>query len=197
MSSNEIELRGPIDQEVAARLHGYLTENGANHEAYHEVALFFNADHLPSLGSFQGGVARLSANQKRYADGRVTQVAKMKIGSPTGTEREEYEIPFAGHGLRSFFEMLKKLGISEASFRASHRADYALGDLVFTTKIDHPIGHHYEIETGKGVELLHSFLDEHGLHCWSEEEFKEEIMSTKHRAPYMPFEKGMKLFEIL
>ncbi|MDP3988839.1 MAG: hypothetical protein Q8P93_01240 [bacterium] len=192
MKSTEIELRGPLSKEAAERLISFVKEKGVSGEQYTETAIFFNTDTHPAFGSYASGSARIQANQKLYSDGRICQVSKMKVGNPSGAEREEFEIPFASHGLKSFMAMLKRLGITEASFRSCQRHDYDLGNIVLTLKFSHPVGDHYEAEITEGTqEDLRTFLDELDLPIYEEDEFKEIVMASRNQAPYISIDQGI------
>lgn len=197
MGATEIELRGPLDREAGERIAQFLRENAANGEVYREVAIFFNTDNLESFGSYASGAARIQANQKKYPDGRVHQVAKMKVGKPSGTEREEHEMHFHGGGLRSFMEVLKRLGVTEGSFRACERHDYDLGKITLTLKLGHVVGDHYEAEiSGGSADELVSFLTNIGLTVYGEDEFKNIVLESRSKAPYIPIEEGVREFAI-
>ena len=200
MKSTEIEVRGPLTPEGAEALMDLLKKKNAKIVVYDEVALFFNTDAILSFGSYAAGAARLQANQKKYAEGRVEQVAKMKIGNPSGTSREEHEFSFNGHGLKTFLDIVHRLGITEASFRGCTRHDYVLDNLTFSLKFGHPIGDHYEAEiSGGSKEELLGFLTPLGLTVWGEDEFRTIILDarTNQDNGYISLEEGIVKYSIL
>lgn len=197
MKNTEVELRGPLKPGDKERVEEYLRNAGATPVSYHDLGIFFNADQVQSFGSFSSGSARLQVNQKTHPDGKIEQVAKMKLGNPTGTEREEYEISLKDNSLRNFLELLKRFGITQATFRGCERSDYTFHPFAISLKTNHAIGDHFEVEmmNGREEDVL-EFLSKLELTAWTPEEFKEVVMESRHRDPYKDFEEGLKHFNI-
>lgn len=197
MKNTEVELRGPLKPGDKERVEEFLNTAGATKVAYHDLGIFFNADGIGSFGTFATGNARLQANQKTHLDGRVEQVVKMKLGKPTGIEREEYEMSFNGSGLRNFLELVKRFGITQATFRGCERHDYEFGDFMITLKFGHAIGDHFELETKKGTESdLRTFLGTLDLTPWTEEQFRDTVLASRNKHPYRDFEGALDEFNI-
>ncbi len=193
MSSTEIELRGPLKAGDRERIETFLRSEGAQETTYRDLGIFFNANDFAAFGKFEAASARLQANQKTYDDGRVEQVAKLKVGTADGHARQEHEMHFKGAGLRTFFEIVKFFGIKEASFRPCERHDWTVGQIVLTLKFNHAIGDHYEAEMTNGSEAtVREFLNKLGLTIWTGSEFKEVVMASRQgKYAYRPIEEGI------
>ncbi len=200
----EVELRGELIDPHAEQFKSYLEEIADKKESYKDIALFCNTDHLENFGSFVGGSARIQANQKVFKDGSVIQKIKMKTGVPSGDVRQEYEINIPEKGLKDFFEILKRFGVHEASFRACERHDYQFGNIEVSLKFGHVVGDHFEIETicadhygiDNAKQKLLDFLVPYQLSTWENKEFQDLIVSSREKAPYIPLDEGAKLYSI-
>ncbi len=200
----EIELRGYLQGSGAEAFKEYLEQSAQEKTHYREVAMFCHTETIANFGSFQSGKARIQANQKTFEDGSISQIIKLKLDVPSGHDRKEYNIKLAEPGLVGFFEMLKRLGVAEANFRACDRYDYRIADIEIALKYNHPIGDHFEIETTSkskdGVEQakqkLLVFLEPFHLKTWEPEEYKKIIIASGPKAPYIPFDKGITTFQI-
>ncbi len=200
----EVELRGPLNGALTGRFKEFLDKESDDKKSYEEVAVFCDTDDIKQFGSFASGVARIQANQQTFGDGRVLQKVKMKIDAPTGHGREEHELRFSGQGLKSFFEILKRFGVSRGSFRACERSDYVIGNIEVSVKLNHVVGNHFEVETlcrdrseiEKAKQGLLGFINPHGLTVWEPEEYKNIIMESRNKAPYIPFDEGIERFGI-
>lgn len=198
MKNTEVELRGPLTADDVTRVEKYLAEHNATKNFYHDLGVFFNADAVAALGTFQTGGGRLQANQKTYPSGKVEQVVKLKLGSASGTEREEHEMRLPEGGLNTFLKIVERFGITQASFRGSERTDYTLGPITMTIKIGHAIGDHFEAEMVNGSkEELMNFLSELKLTPWTEEQFKQTVIESRSHHPYIDIAKGLQENTIL
>lgn len=192
MKNTEVELRGPIKAGERERIEKFLKEKGATEVSYYDLGIFFNADEIKTFGLFEAASARLQANHKKYPDGHIEQVVKLKVGTAIGTEREEHEMHFKGDGLKTFFEIVQRFGITKACFRRSDRHDWTLGHLTMTLKFGHPIGDHFEAEITNGSrEELETFLTNLQLTPWTEEQFKAVVMDPKIGNKYVPIQAGL------
>lgn len=193
MKNTEVELRGPLKAGDRERVETFLKNSGATEVVYTDLGIFFNANEIASFGKFEAASARLQANQKTYPDGRVEQVVKLKVGAANGTEREEHEMHFDGVGLKTFLEIVKRFGITEASFRPCERHDWTIAPITMTLKFNHAIGDHFEAELMNGdAESLRTFLEKVNLTVWTEEKFKEVIMASRTgKYSYLPLEQGV------
>lgn len=200
----EVELRGGLVEPYASQFKSHLDKASDTQKSYRDIALFCDTDHLDNFGSFSNGVARIQANQKVYPDGTVEQKIKMKTGQPSGDGRQEYEIHIPEKGLRDFFEILKRFGVNGASFRACERYDYTIDDIAVSLKFGHVVGDHFEIETEcssdtevmAAKQKLLDFLDSFTLSIWESQEYKDLIVASRDKAPYISFDEGVAQHDI-
>jgi len=201
----EVEIRGSLSNPASQGFKTYLDKSAQEKSHYREVAIFCNTDNLENFGSFQSGTARIQATQKLFEGGKVSQIIKLKLDAPTGHGRREYAFSLATPGLVGFFEMLKRFGVAEASFRVCERYDYLIDAIEVALKFSHPIGDHFEIEMtcedqgliAETKSKLLKFTEPFKLAIWEPEVYKEIVTTSLSKAPYILFDEGVRKFGIL
>jgi adenylate cyclase class IV len=199
----EVELRGFINKKGIKKIKNFLERNAIEKEAYDEVSIFFNTSHILTLGSFYTGVGRIQANQRKYKNGKVNQKIKLKLNKPSGHGRNEYELILENDGLLGFLEIMKRVGVTQTTFKKCKRCDYKLKDIEVALKLGHPLGDHFEIEKHcksekdikKTTRELKIFLNKYNLKAWTPEEYKKIMRENSYKTPDVELDKGAKLLK--
>jgi adenylate cyclase class IV len=199
----EVELRGHINKTNIKEFQTFLKKRSTKIVVYDEVSIFFNTTNIPGLGSFYTGVGRIQANHRKYKNGEVSQTIKLKLSKPSAHGRNEYEIILKNKGLLGFFEIMKRVGVTQATFKKCKRFDYKLKNIEVALKFGHPLGDHFEIEKQcklkkdikKTTEELKTILDMYKLTTWTPEDYKQIMRDNSYKTPEINLDKGAKLLK--
>lgn len=178
----ELEVRGPLIESKFSELKNYLDNNAELLKEVNEKVLFFDTSDILSIGDFGSGSARISLKH----DQKGTHL-RIKEGNPSSTERKEYSIKLdsSEEQIHNTLHLLTRLGVENAFYRPTHRFDYKFKNLEITLKTNCVMGDHIEIETNNNEHLdeLATFVKDHSIDLWKEEEYKNRVKSLMTNFP--------------
>lgn len=172
----EKEVRGALTKEIAEKISFYAKEKGWKEHSYKQVSIYCDTDHIPAIGSVNGGKGRL------IVDIRDSGIKiKIKLGNALSFERKEYTIKCSSESYEAIGVLLKVFNVKNGFVRTFDRTDYVTPDGVqLTVKLNCLMGDHYELERNsddpKTVDSFGRILDELSLVVWTKEELAQAVI---------------------
>ena len=147
------------------------------------------------LGNSGTKVSLSLAIFKRLDKEKTTFQLKAKTGRMESGTRKEILISFKRTELKQILAFLELFEIKTGCLRFYHRYDFQYGQYFISLKENGFAPDHFEIETtaknqeavGKEGQKIQVLLNSLGLKAYSEEEYKEIMLSTFRRYPPVPF----------
>lgn len=173
----EKEVRGALSKEHATQIGEYANEIGWKIHTYKQVSIYCDTDHIPSIGSVNGGKGRL------IIDIRDSGIKiKIKLGNALSFERREYTIKCAKDSYEAIGVLLNVLGVKDGFVRTFDRTDYVTPEGVqLTVKLNCLMGDHFELERNSddlsAIEAFNSIINNLDLRIWSKEELAQAIQN--------------------